>query len=148
MSKKKNKCYSFLSWNITLKQMRAFVCYILWSVLDSCKLFFSSWHGVIGRRVPKCPGVQDKQENKRKHCFVSDDVWWRRKREIKNQFFIFLQSFSVSQFPKIAMFQTCMSMNSIIRNNHTNSFELTSSVRYITNGGTTSKILLSMMQCL
>ncbi len=46
------------------------------------------------------------------------------------------------------MFQTCMSINSIIRNNHTNSFELTSSVRYITNGGTTSKILLSMMQCL
>lgn len=44
------------------------------------------------------------------------------------------------------MFQICISINSMIRNNHTNSFELTCSVTYITSGGTTSKILLSMSQ--
>ena len=44
------------------------------------------------------------------------------------------------------MFQICISINSMIRNNHTNSFELTCRVTYITSGGTTSKILLSMSQ--
>ena len=45
------------------------------------------------------------------------------------------------------MFQTCISMNSIIRNNHTNSFDVICSVTYITSGGTTSKTLLSISQC-
>ena len=44
------------------------------------------------------------------------------------------------------MFQICISINSMTRNNQTNSFELTCSVTYITSGGTTSKILLSMSQ--
>ena len=42
------------------------------------------------------------------------------------------------------MFQTCISMNSMIRNNHTSSFDAICSVTYITSGGTTSKILLSI----